>query len=194
MANPTETSRRRVDRKTLTEQVFEQVLSMLLSGELSSGEPLRESELAVRLGVSRTPIREALGRLAEYGVVETRPNHGAVVRRLGGEELAHIHEVREALEGMAAERACGRLDADDFACLDALAASRSSQRRELDLIARADRRHLEARPGDAALEARIRSFETAFGMQSEAPHAFDLSEESDATLALYGLARPDDRV
>ncbi|WP_406695515.1 DUF1501 domain-containing protein [Singulisphaera sp. Ch08] len=63
------------------------------------------------------------------------------------------------------------------------------QKRELELIARADRRHLAERPADAALEARIRSFETAFGMQNEAPHAFDLSGESDATLALYGLER-----
>ncbi|WZP00171.1 DUF1501 domain-containing protein [Isosphaeraceae bacterium EP7] len=65
----------------------------------------------------------------------------------------------------------------------------SRQRRELDLIALADRRHLSERAADPALEARIRSFETAFGMQNEAPHAFDLSEESDATLALYGLER-----
>ncbi|WP_044147578.1 DUF1501 domain-containing protein [Singulisphaera acidiphila] len=63
------------------------------------------------------------------------------------------------------------------------------QKRELDLIARADRRHLAERPADAALEARIRSFETAFGMQNEAPQAFDLSGESDTTLALYGLER-----
>jgi hypothetical protein len=63
------------------------------------------------------------------------------------------------------------------------------QRLELGLIERANRRHEAARPGEAALEARIRSFETAFGMQSEAPEAFDLSRESDATLRLYGLAR-----
>ena len=65
----------------------------------------------------------------------------------------------------------------------------SRQRRELELVARADRRHLAERPGEAALEARIKSFETAFGMQKEAPEAFDLSGESDDTLALYGLAR-----
>jgi hypothetical protein len=56
-------------------------------------------------------------------------------------------------------------------------------------VAEANRRHLEDRQGDAALEARIKSFETAFGMQREAPEAFDLSGESDATLALYGLPR-----
>src|SRR5262249_461005 len=52
-----------------------------------------------------------------------------------------------------------------------------------------NRSHLALRTGDAQLEARLRSFETAFGMQQEAPEAFDLSGESDATLRLYGLER-----
>jgi Protein of unknown function (DUF1501) len=63
------------------------------------------------------------------------------------------------------------------------------QRLELDLIADTNRRHLEQRRGDDALEARIRSFETAYGMQRDAPEAFDLSKETDATLTLYGLKR-----
>ncbi|WP_435011581.1 DUF1501 domain-containing protein [Tundrisphaera lichenicola] len=63
------------------------------------------------------------------------------------------------------------------------------QRLELELIANANQRHLADRSADAALEARIRSFETAFGMQSAAPEVFDLSGETDETLALYGLQR-----
>ncbi len=63
------------------------------------------------------------------------------------------------------------------------------QELELQLIGDANRRHLESGPRDAALEARIRSFETAFGMQRAAPEAFDLSSETDATLRLYGLNR-----
>jgi hypothetical protein len=63
------------------------------------------------------------------------------------------------------------------------------QQLELGLIARANRQHREQRPADAALEARIQSFETAFGMQREAPEVFDLSRESDATLKVYGLER-----
>jgi hypothetical protein len=69
------------------------------------------------------------------------------------------------------------------------APSAELQQLELDLVARSNRRHLEQHPGDAALEARIKSFETAFGMQREAPEVFDLSGESDATLKLYGLER-----
>jgi len=58
---------------------------------------------------------------------------------------------------------------------------------ELEQLAQANRRHAEARDLDAALEARIRSFETAFGMQAEAPEVFDLSQETAGTLELYGL-------
>ncbi|HMF12314.1 MAG TPA: DUF1501 domain-containing protein, partial [Gemmataceae bacterium] len=68
-------------------------------------------------------------------------------------------------------------------------ATEELQRLELEMIDRANQKHLEARPGDAALEARIRSFETAFGMQRAAPEVFDLSRETDATLKLYGLER-----
>ena len=63
------------------------------------------------------------------------------------------------------------------------------QKLELDLLARLNRAHRKARAADQALDARIRSFETAFGMQREAPEAFDLSRETEATLKLYGLER-----
>ncbi len=69
------------------------------------------------------------------------------------------------------------------------ASSIEHQQKELNLLQNLNRLHLRSRADDAALDARIRSFETAFGMQKEAPEAFDLSSESDATLALYGLTR-----
>jgi Protein of unknown function (DUF1501) len=62
------------------------------------------------------------------------------------------------------------------------------QRRELDALAELNREHMERRDKDPALEARLRSFETAFGMQAAAPEAFDLSKETEETLKLYGLA------
>ncbi|WP_397571733.1 DUF1501 domain-containing protein [Schlesneria sp. T3-172] len=65
------------------------------------------------------------------------------------------------------------------------------QRSELDMLSRINRRHLEQRQADLALDARIRSFETAFGMQREAPAAFDVAEETNGTLDLYGLNRGD---
>jgi hypothetical protein len=63
------------------------------------------------------------------------------------------------------------------------------QKLELGLLDRFNRRHMQTRPGDARLGARIKSFETAFGMQMEMPDVLDLSKETDATLELYGLER-----
>jgi hypothetical protein len=67
--------------------------------------------------------------------------------------------------------------------------SEELQRLELERIAEANKAHLARRPDEVALDARIKSFETAFGMQREAPELFDLSRESEATLKLYGLDR-----
>lgn len=67
--------------------------------------------------------------------------------------------------------------------------SNARQQRELAALAEINRRYLAERGNDSVLDARIRSFETAFGMQMAAPEAFDLSKETDETLALYGLPR-----
>ena len=67
--------------------------------------------------------------------------------------------------------------------------SDGQQRTELDMLEYFNRQHLRGRERDSNLVARIRSFETAFGMQAEAPDAFDLSRESDATMRMYGLER-----
>jgi hypothetical protein len=67
------------------------------------------------------------------------------------------------------------------------ASSSKLQELELELLAKANKQHLEQRSADRALEARIRSFQTAFGMQREAPEAIDLSGETKATLDLYGI-------
>jgi hypothetical protein len=67
--------------------------------------------------------------------------------------------------------------------------TRRLQQLELALLREANQEHLNARPREAALDARIRSFDTAFGMQAAAPETFDLGRESAATLDLYGLKR-----
>lgn len=74
-----------------------------------------------------------------------------------------------------------------IANIDRRVASSNLQTMELDLLRQMNRQHLVDHPHDDQLEARIRSFETAFGMQSEAPDVFDLSKETHATLDLYGL-------
>ena len=69
------------------------------------------------------------------------------------------------------------------------AATEKVQSLELDLLSRLNKQHQTSRPGDPALAARLQSFETAFGMQSEMPGVFDFSKETDATMNLYGLER-----
>ncbi len=69
------------------------------------------------------------------------------------------------------------------------APTESLQKMELGLLDRFNRKHMIDRPGDPKLAARLKSFETAFGMQMEMPDVLDLSKETDATLALYGLER-----
>ncbi|MBY0525779.1 MAG: GntR family transcriptional regulator [Gemmataceae bacterium] len=110
-----------IEVSQLYHQVYKHLVNEILAGRLPPGRILRETILAAQLKVSRTPIREALRKLAADGLVEISPNRSAVVRRLGAEQLGHIYQVREALEGMATELACGHLTAADFTSLDRLA-------------------------------------------------------------------------
>ena len=84
-----------------------------------------------------------------------------------------------------------RPGAEPIVHLNRRTASKALQRLELDLIAEANRRQIDRSPEDAALDARIRSFETAFGMQTAAPEVFDLSQENNETLEMYGMTRDD---
>ena len=92
----------------------------ILDGELQAGERLKEDELARRLDVSRTPIREALRRLEAEGLVEVEPQRGATVRAFDPGELDDIYRLLAVLEGYAARRAAERISAED---LDALTKS-----------------------------------------------------------------------
>ena len=93
----------------------------ILAGELDAGAHLGEVELAERLGVSRTPVREALGRLAAEGLVDLSPHRGARVASFTPDDLEGIFAVRAALEPAATGLAAARVDDDDLAALAALA-------------------------------------------------------------------------
>jgi DNA-binding GntR family transcriptional regulator len=93
----------------------------ILDGELAAGARLGEADLAARLGVSRTPVREALSRLAAEGLVDLSPNRGARVASFSAEELEGIFAVRLALEPLAAARAAERAAAADVTRLQRLA-------------------------------------------------------------------------
>jgi DNA-binding GntR family transcriptional regulator len=88
-----------------TVAVLEAIKHAILAGELKPGRPLVETDLAAVLGVSKTPVREALKTLAGAGLVAMHPYKGAVVRTLDGEQARHIYDLRVLLEPQALGRA-----------------------------------------------------------------------------------------
>jgi DNA-binding GntR family transcriptional regulator len=109
-----------LDHRTLWQRVHEHLREEIISGRLIPGTELHEAALARSLGVSRGPIREALGRLATEGLVAIRPRRGAVVRALSNEEFIEAYQVREALEMMAVRLAVPRLTAEDLGAMERL--------------------------------------------------------------------------
>lgn len=97
---------------------YQSLRSSILNGDHEPGTPLFEVHLAASLGMSRTPVREALQALARDGLVEAVPNRGFVVPRRSMEDMRELFELRESLEGMAARHAAVRATKDD---VDALA-------------------------------------------------------------------------
>jgi DNA-binding GntR family transcriptional regulator len=90
----------------------------IVSGELAPGSVLRQEQLSERFGVSRTPVREALRRLAALGLVSFIPNRGVRVRTLSHDELREAFLVRAQLESLITEEAARKLSADDLAELE----------------------------------------------------------------------------
>lgn len=98
---------------SLEEQVFLQLEEDILSGFYKSGESLTELAISARLGVSRTPVRSALHRLAEEGLVSIVPNKGAVVIGVTNDDLIDTYKIRIRLEGLASAMATARLSEKD---------------------------------------------------------------------------------
>lgn len=103
-----------------TAQTVTRIRRSIMDGDLRPGTRLQEVELAAQLGVSRTPVREALRTLSSQGLVEILPNRGARVASWSTGDLEEIYELRIMLEGRAAERAAGRTGPDDIARLSGL--------------------------------------------------------------------------
>lgn len=96
-------------RRSLHEELVERLREILVEGELAAGQKVPERELCERLGVSRTPMREALKVLAVDGLITLIPNRGAVVKQLTGEDIEELFPVMGALEALSGELACSRI-------------------------------------------------------------------------------------
>ncbi|HLX77586.1 MAG TPA: GntR family transcriptional regulator [Acidimicrobiales bacterium] len=108
------------DNITLSERVYRHLRAEIRGQRLPPGVELSEVALSKELGVSRGPIREAMGRLAAEGLVTVRPRRGAVVRALTAEEFVDAYQVREVLESTAVRLAVPRLTKEDFEQLEQL--------------------------------------------------------------------------
>ena len=97
---------------------YDRVIEALRAGTYAPGDRLRETEVAARVGLSRTPVREALRRLEAEGIVEHSPRVGAVIRRLGHNELVELYEMRTVLERTAAEMAAKHAAAAEIDVLE----------------------------------------------------------------------------
>jgi DNA-binding GntR family transcriptional regulator len=111
---------RLVPRRSLHSDVLAALRDMIIEGELPAGERINETALYPQLGVSRTPLREALKALASEGLVELVPNRGAVVRRFTLDDVTQMLEAVKVIETFAARGACERATADEIGALQRL--------------------------------------------------------------------------
>lgn len=105
------------------ETAYEAVMRAIRGGVFNPGDRLREEDVATRLGLSRTPVREALRRLEAEGVVEHKARIGAAIRQLSHAEVVELYEMRIVLERTAAEMAAKHGVAAEFDTLEALNAA-----------------------------------------------------------------------
>jgi len=99
------------------EAAYAELLESIRSGVFAPGDRLRETDVAARLNLSRTPVREALRRLEADGIVEHRPRVGAIIRQLSHAELVELYEMRSVLERTAAEMAAKHAGPAEIAAL-----------------------------------------------------------------------------
>jgi DNA-binding GntR family transcriptional regulator len=110
----------RIERRPLHEEVVSQLGDRIVRGELAPGTRLNERVLCEQLGISRTPLREAIKMLAAEGLVELLPNRGAIVTPLDAGNVAHTLAVMGALEALAGELACTNASEADIGEIRAL--------------------------------------------------------------------------
>ena len=124
----------------LRDVVFKTLRQAILTGELQPGERLMEITLANKLGVSRTPVREAIHKLEQEGLVIMMPRRGAQVEQITEKDLVEVLEVRLGLEEMAVRFACERMTDEQFNAICAAAAEFDAaiDKNDLTALAQAD--------------------------------------------------------
>lgn len=101
----------------LRQQAYDFIQEGIVSGRLAAGRQLSELSLAKQMGISRTPVREAIRRLVHEGLLEQVPRYGTIVRTPQRRDIVELYELREALEGYAIGHAAERINAKDLELL-----------------------------------------------------------------------------
>lgn len=101
------------NESSLRNKIFRYIKTQIINGSYKPGESLVESKLAEELGVSRTPIREAVRLLEQEGLVESTHNKGAVVVGISSKDVEDIYAIRQLVEGLAARWAAERITCED---------------------------------------------------------------------------------
>src|SRR6476469_9082380 len=153
----------KLPRKTLRERIYEEVVRLIVSGELPSGGWLDEKLVIDRLRVSRTPFREAIGTLAMGGLVEIKPYRGFYVRSFSRDETADLYELYKRLECFAVELAVPHMSDRDIRSFEntLIEAEAALQRGDVKTYAIRDREFHEGiaeQSGNSALIGALRQF------------------------------------
>ena len=109
-----------MNRKTLHEEVVERLRDYVVEGDLKPGQKIPEKALCEQLGISRTPLREALKVLASDRLITLVPNRGAVVRELTRADVEEVFPVLAALEALAGELACEQVTDEELETIEGL--------------------------------------------------------------------------
>ncbi|GAA4120573.1 GntR family transcriptional regulator [Aminobacter aganoensis] len=141
--------------KTRGQSTYQAILAAIRDGIYRPGDPLREEEVAARLSVSRTPVREALGRLQEKGLLEAAPGRGVAVSILSMRQIFELYAMREELEGIVARFAARHATEAEIANLERLNAEFAAAAENPKLAAQWNRQ-FHARLYDAARNRYLR--------------------------------------
>lgn len=133
------------EKYSLGQQVFHTIREGILSGKYGKNEELKENTIGEELGVSRTPVREALRQLELEGLVNIIPNKGAFVVGLSAEDIRDIYEIRSVLEGLCAKRAAERATPEQLEALEEIMclSDFQVQRKHYDQLVELDNRFHE---------------------------------------------------
>ncbi len=167
-------------KRSLKESAYLRIAAWLVDGTLQPGEPLGEGALTERLGIGRTPVREALLQLAQEGLVEIIPRRGAFVAKVSVNDIRELFEIREALEGIAARLAAVRANREDLRQLEKL-----FQEAEAEPEAAHKRERLEA-AGDALHDFILKACDNSRIVQIINTYKVLLQRERKHAAALIG--------